>query len=120
MEQAHLHSRSGKRESMSDIRDRYAMLRRLHLIHANLEPRLRVFNVPVGIHNTWGVLENRFDLLGNLRLTIEIGAVDLGHQGLYNRWPWRNLADLNARAILVANRIEQRAKPFGDHMALGA
>src|ERR1035438_2339143 len=80
MEQDHLHSRSSKRERMGHIRDRYAMLRRLHLIHLNLEPRLRVFNVPVRIHNPRSALKDVLDLLSDLSLPVEIGAIDLGNE----------------------------------------
>ncbi len=65
-------------------------------------------------------LEDRLDLLGDLGLTSQVGTVNLRHQSLHHRRARRNLADLNARAICVADRIQQRAKPLGNGMALHA
>ena len=118
--QADLGSRDGKRQGMGHIGDRDAVLRGLDLIHAHHQSRLRVFDIPVGINHAGGVLKDRLDLLRNLRLTSHVWTVNLGHQGLHHRRSRRNFADLNARAIRVADRVEQRTKPLGDGMALHA
>ena len=65
---------------MGDVRDRDAMLRRLHFIHADLQPRLRVFDIPVGVHNSRRVLEDGLDLLRHFGLTSQIRTVDLCDQ----------------------------------------
>jgi hypothetical protein len=77
------------------------MLRRLDLIHAHHQSWLRIFDVPVDIDNARSLLEDRLDLLGDLRLTSQVGTVNLRHQSLHNRRARRNLADLNARSILL-------------------
>ena len=51
VDQADLRSRDGKRQRMGHVGDRDAMLRGLHLIHAHHQPGLRIFDVPVGIHD---------------------------------------------------------------------
>ena len=94
------------------------MLRGLHLIHPHHHSRLRVFDVPVGIDDAWSVLEDRLDLLGDLRLTGQVGAIDLCDERLHNGGAGRDLADLDAGAVLIADRIHQWTKPLCDRMAL--
>src|SRR5205823_2454421 len=72
------------------------------------------------VHNARSVLKDLLDLLGDLSLTGHIGTVNFGYQRLYDRWPWWNLADLNPRAIRVADRIQQRPEPLCDRVALHA
>ena len=105
---------------MSDIGDRNAVLRSLDLIHAHHQPRLRIFDIPVRIHNACGVLKDRLDLLRNLGLTSQVRAVDFRNQCLDHRRPRRYFAHLDARPIRVADRVEQRTKPLGNGMALHA
>jgi len=116
--EADLGSGQGQRQGMGHVRDRDAVLRRLHLVHADLQSRLRVFDIPVRVHNTCGVFEDGLDLLRNFGLAGEIWAVDLCDESLDDRRPRRHFTDLNASAILVADGIEQRTKPLGDAMAL--
>ena len=96
------------------------MLRGLYLIDAHHEPGLRIFDVPVGVNDARRVLKDRLDLLRNLGLSVEVGTVDLGHQCLHHGRSGRNFADLNARAVLVADGVEQRAEPLGNRVALHA
>ena len=103
---------------MSHVGDGDAVLRSFDLIHAHDQPRLWVFDVPVGVDNARSVLKDLLDLLGDLSLTSQIGTVDLGYQRLYDGRPRWNFADLNPRAIRVADRIEQRTKPLCNRMAL--
>src|SRR6266702_6854941 len=103
---------------MRDVGDRDSVLRRLNFIHAHDQPGLRVFDIPVGVDNARGALENRLDLLGDSRLTSQVGAVNLRHQRLYDWGSWWNLTDLDASAVLVADRIQQRTNALRDCMAL--
>ena len=72
VDQAHLRSRGGQRQGMGHVGDRDAVLRRLNLIHADHQARLRVFDVPVGIHNSRRVLEDGLDLPRHLNLPVEV------------------------------------------------
>ena len=120
MDQADLSSGDSERQRVSDIGDCDAMLCGLNLIHAHHHSRLRVFDVPVGVDDARSVLEDRLDLLGDLRLTGEIGAVNLCDQRLHNRRSGRDLADLDASAILIADRVHKWAKPLCNRVALHA
>ena len=103
---------------MCDVGDRDAMLRGLHLIHAHDQSRLRVLDVPVGVDDSCGVLEDRLDLLRHLSLAGKVRAINLCYQSLNNRRPGRHFADLDARAVLVADGVQQRAKPLCNRVAL--
>ena len=105
---------------MGHIGDRDAVLRRLDLIDADDQPRLRVFDIPVGVNDARRVLKDRLDLLRDVSLAVQVGAVNLGHQRLHHRRSRRNFGDLDARAVLVADGVQQRTQSLGDLMALHA
>src|ERR1017187_8881681 len=118
VDQADLGSRDGERQGMGHVGDGDAVLGPFDLIYAHDQSGLWVFYVPVGVNNAGSVLKDLLDLLGDLSLTSQIGTVNLRYQRLYDRWPRWNLADLDPRAIRVANRVQQRTKPFCDRVAL--
>ena len=90
---------------MSYIGDRNAMLRRLDLIHTHHQPWLRIFDIPVRVYNARSMLKDRLDLLRYLSLASHVRPVDLSNQSLHHGRPRRNLADLNACAVFVADRV---------------
>src|ERR1035437_10891390 len=102
---------------MSYIGNRDAMIRGLDLILAHKLSGLWVFDIPGCVHNARSALKDGLDLLGDARLAIQVGAVNLGHQSLHHGRPRRNLAHLDTGSVLVANRVQQRTKPLGNRMA---
>src|SRR6266700_6146363 len=94
------------------------MLRRFHFIHTNRQSWFGVFNVPICIYNSRGVLKDRLDLLRDSGLAFKIRSVNLGNECLDHRRSRWNLADLDARTIRGPNCVQQWTKALGDRMAL--
>ena len=90
---------------MGDVGNGDAVLRGLHCIDVHVQDGLRIFDVPIRVHHTRSVLKDRLDLLSDLRLPVEIGTVNFGDQRLNHRRPGGNFAHLDARAILIADRV---------------
>ena len=67
---------------------------------------LRIFNVPVHIDDALGFIHEVANLPGQGNLTIVIGTVDLGYQGLKDRGSGGHFSHFDPRPMLPGNRLQ--------------
>src|SRR5512139_2256622 len=90
----------------------------LFTIDGKLVARLLSFHVPIHVNDTGGFLHDVTNLTRKLPLAFVVRTVDFSHQGCKYGWARWNLGHLHPRLIPLGYRLQMRAHPFGDFVAL--
>ena len=96
-----------------------AVQRGLFLVHHKARLRLVRLDIPVGIHDAGGILENADDLVRQRQAAFRRWPVNLGDERLQHGRAGRHLGHGDTRAVFGRDRRDARANPLGDVMALG-
>ena len=87
-------------------------------IHFHVVLDLRVFDVPVHIHDAWRLLKDLLDLSGQFNLPLIVRPVDFSDQSLQHGRTRRDFGYLDARTEGRGNLVQLRPQSSCDLVAL--
>src|SRR5260370_33725344 len=87
-------------------------------IHFHVVLGLRVFDVPVHIHDAWRLLKDLLDLSCQFNLPFVVWPINLSHQSLKHGRTGRDFGYLDAGAEGRGNLVQRRTQSSCDFVAL--
>src|SRR5579864_2090396 len=118
MEQARVGTAEPRLQSARHVGGRDTVERCLIQIYFHVVLGLRVFDVPVHIHDTWRLLKDLLDLRRQFNLSFVVRSVHFGHQSLQYWRTRRDFRYLDARTEGRSNLVQFRPQSSCDLVAL--